>query len=533
MPKKQPEGLAHAAIRMGLPLIAAIYDRVSKDRHGRGKSVGEQDEENRDACAENGWKVLDPSYVDNDVSASRFSTREREDWLRLVEDLKARRFHVLVIWEIPRADRTFERYVMFVAMCRDIGILVHVTSQERTYDPRKYGDWKALITEGLESASESERTSTRTSRDTRGAAKAGRPHGATLFGYRREYGIDEKGRRYLVGQFPDEELHEAVSVDGLKVTTYSHAGVVEEASKRVAGGDAFAAVAADFNYLGIPTPKNATSGWSGVQIRQMVTRAAYAGRRVHQGIVQPGVKTMWPPLVDAETFEACVAIASAPSRRSERSTALKHLGSGLFVCGVGGCDRTVRVTQATSRRPTSYVCWPSAAGRRNKEAGYHVSRSKADVDAYVERSIFLRLVRDDIADLLAEDRRAEERASAIVAEIAELQGRVDRAADACAQGLMSEAMAGRIEAQLLPRIKHLRSEMSQARVAPVLRGLVGLTLAEVEAEYRSRSLPEQRAVIRALTERVEILPVGRRPPHLPKLPMEESVNIVWRQPKTG
>lgn len=96
---------------------------------------------------------------------------------------------------------------------------------------------------------------------------------------------------------------------------------------------------------------------------------------------------------------------------------------------------------------------------------------------------------------------------------------------------MSEAMAGRIEAKLLPQIEELRAEANQARVAPVLRGFVGLGLDGVMAEWWRRSLPERREVLRALTTRIEILPVGRRPPQAPPLDPEESVRIVWREPR--
>ena len=38
-------------------------------------------------------------------SASRFATRERKDWARLLADLAAGRFGVLMLWEASRGDR--------------------------------------------------------------------------------------------------------------------------------------------------------------------------------------------------------------------------------------------------------------------------------------------------------------------------------------------------------------------------------------------------------------------------------------------
>lgn len=524
-------GLAEAAIKAGRPLVAAIYNRVSLDKVKKRKSVGEQDKENRDACRDEGW-VVGRVYTDNDVSASRFSRKERPDWDLLLEDLNARRFEVLVFWESSRGDRKPIEWLMLLETCRELGVLIHVTTHDRTYDVRVPRDWKVLAEDGIDNAYESERTSLRVGRDLRANAETGRPHGPVLYGYQRQYGIDDEGHRYLAAQVFDEEPREAVGVDGT-VTAYTRAGVVREAARRISGGEDGQAVADDFNRRGIPTPRNGAKGWANRTIRRMLLNPGYVGLRHYYDEPLPGVKAVWPALLDKTTYEACVARYMDPKRANTHDSSIKYLGSGLYVCGVCGIDCRVNSPNRKRKTPTlSYLCFP-----RRKDlvegSSYHVGRKVSDVDDYVQRSVWLRLIRDDIKDLLAEDERADASVNEMLEQIAELQGRIDRAADECAEGRMSEAMAGRIEARLLPQIKELRAKASQARVAPVLRGFVGLGLDGVVEEWWRRSLPERREVLRALTARIEILPVGRRPPHAPPLLPEESVRIVWRQPKTG
>ena len=86
---------------------AAIYARVSQDRLKTARSVAEQEAECRAACEAQGWPVA-AVYRDSDRSASRFATKPREQWERLVADLADGRFGVLVLWEPSRGTRELD-----------------------------------------------------------------------------------------------------------------------------------------------------------------------------------------------------------------------------------------------------------------------------------------------------------------------------------------------------------------------------------------------------------------------------------------
>ncbi|OLT21658.1 hypothetical protein BJF79_15440 [Actinomadura sp. CNU-125] len=515
-----PEGLAHAALKAGQQLVAALYSRVSKDKRGNHRSVEDQDTENREVVDQEGWHIGDV-YCDNDKSASRFARGTREDWDRLLEDVAAGRFHVVVLWESSRGDRRLANWVLFLDRCRDLGVLIHITSHQRTYDPRKRRDYKTLAEEGLDSADDSEKTSERLRRDKRNAAKKGKPQGRNLYGYKRIYEVQPDGKREIVDIIFDEEPRTTTDKEGQE-HVYSHAEVVREIVKRLASGDSLRGVTVDLNRRGIPSPRNGKTGWQPTRLREIATNPAYVGQRVHQGEVLQGVETVWKPLVDETMFHACMERFTRTGRAQHLEGAVKRLNAGLATCGV--CGRYVR--RMGPRVQPVYVCAPDSRSGFGPATGYCVSRRVADVDAFVERSMWLRLARPDLVDLMKQDEDADERLAALLQEVTEKQALLDDARDRAGRRTLSLDSLERLERQLVPEIERARIRMRETRVAPVLRDFVGRTLDEVRAEWNRRSIPQRREVIRALTEKVEIMPLHGRKRYEP----DESVLITWRQP---
>jgi site-specific DNA recombinase len=526
---RRTEGLAEAATKAGLTLVAVLYGRVSDDKHGDQRSVDEQEDRGRAECADHGWAIHGRVYADPDMSASRFARGgQRPEWNELLEDLAAKRFHVLVLWEPSRGDRDLESWIKLLNLCRRLGVLIHITSHHHTYDVRNRRDYKTLAEEGVDSADESEKTSGRIVRAMEALARKGLPTGPCPYGYRREYTIDERGKRKLVGQYPDQIPRTATAVDGT-VSQYTPAGVIAEMGSRCMGGESPHTVAVDLNRRGVPTAVASVAGWTHTEVVTRITNPVYAGLSVYwEEVVGPAV---WDPIIPVADHHALVARYSEPDRRHVKETKIKHLGSGLYVCGVcGGPIRTTKNPTVGAPPPARrYTCTPDkkvGAAKRGGVRGYCVSRDVTAVDAYVQLSIWRRLARPDIADLLAEDDKADDKTANLKAEIAEKQGRLDKARDAYAAGRLPLASVERIEATLGPEITRARAAMNQSRYAPVLDGLMLPTVEAIRAEWFRRSMSRRREVIRVLTERVEILAVNHRRIYEP----EESVGIVWRKP---
>src|SRR3954466_6070953 len=91
---------------------AREYLRVSMDRSGRARSVDEQHSDNRVAADEH-QVTLGEAYTDHSVSASRYTTKTRDDFDRLLADLRGGTFSAdeLWLWESSRGSRRVGEWV--------------------------------------------------------------------------------------------------------------------------------------------------------------------------------------------------------------------------------------------------------------------------------------------------------------------------------------------------------------------------------------------------------------------------------------
>src|SRR5690554_1089390 len=108
-------------------LVVREYLRVSKDSKHTGKSPDQQHDENVRSFERQGWVLHPaPAYRDTDRSASRYATKVREDFRRLIDDLEADTFgaDVLAIWESSRGSRRVGEWVDLVDLCKDRGVRI-------------------------------------------------------------------------------------------------------------------------------------------------------------------------------------------------------------------------------------------------------------------------------------------------------------------------------------------------------------------------------------------------------------------------
>jgi len=485
-------------------LRAVLYTRVSFDRKGRARSVEQQAEEARTACEENSWTIT-RELSDNDRSASRFARKDRPEYAELLELLESGTVDVLVLWEPSRGDREAERWLKLLRICRENGVLIHVCTHDHTYDLKRPKDWKSLAQEGVESQSYSEEASLRQRRNTRAAARAGRPHGKLLYGYRREY---DPASGDLVGQHIRDDQAE----------------VIQEAARRFADGDSCYEIAADFNARGVRTPRYepllrkadqtaakaaeitdeaarqaaldeakklrqqaAGLRWDLTQVGRLVTNPAYAGQRVHLGQIVS--EAQWPAILDDQVYADCVARHSDPRRKSVRDTAVKHLLSGAARCHE--CDAPARVQK--NRTILSYIC----------SEKFCVAVKKSALEDFIVETVLARLSRPDALDLIVGT--VEQPADDPGKLVKKLEARLDTFyAEAAADRLSAQGLAA-IEAQLLPQLEAARAKARPTTVSPLLRKLAGPGAAERWEELT----PGQRREV--VVEVVEIrISKGRR-----------------------
>ncbi len=468
-----------SAVKSSLVTVrAVIYTRVSSDPRGSGRSVAEQEAECRAIAERAGWQVV-RVFCDNDRSASRYATKDRPQFRKLVEFVERGACDVLVTWEASRFQRDLEVYVRLRELCRERDVLWSYSG--KTFDLSRTDDRFGTGLDALLAERESGATRDRVLRAVRSNAQSGRPHGKLLFGYRREY----DDRRRLIGQMVDED----------------QAAVVREAARRVLAGETPYAVAQDFTKRGIPTPGEGRA-WDLTQIKRLCVNPGYVAKRVHRGKVVGDAS--WPAILDDATHHALVARLSDPQRRTQRDSAVKHLLSGIAVCGV--CDGRVRVQKNSGFR--AYLCVD----------GFHVSRKESDVDALVEAVVIGRLSRPELLELMTAGE--SEDVAAALGEAREKRARLQGFYDAAAAGDLTPAALSRIESRLLPEIEAAEKRAQRATAAPILADVAGRDAPERWSEL---SLPQKREVI-SLFMRVRILPARRGARTFDP----ETVAIEWR-----
>src|SRR6266567_7515713 len=137
------------------------YLRVSQDRSGRARSVEEQHDDNLKAAEAHGFSINGEAYSDVSLSASRYATKVRGDFGRLLADLGHGRFgaDVLVLWESSRGSRKVGEWVTLIELCETAGVRIHVTTHGRTYDPGNARDRRSMLEDAVDSAYQSDKAS--------------------------------------------------------------------------------------------------------------------------------------------------------------------------------------------------------------------------------------------------------------------------------------------------------------------------------------------------------------------------------------
>ena len=415
--------LATQAVR-----TAREYLRVSKDRSGRSKSTAEQHTENTTEAEALGVTLGEP-YTDNSRSASNYATSVREDFQRLIADLEANTFgaDMLVLWESSRGSRDSEEWARLIKLCRTRGVVIHVTTHHRTYDPNNARDRRSLREDASDSEYESDKTSERSKRNHRSLAREGRPTGKTPLGYFRLY---DPATRRLIAQIPDDDPRAVTERARLaeaadEVPAAPSAPMIRELFKRVASGDSYRSITLDFEARGFVNGKG--KPYTQQHLRVLTRTHAYAGLRVHvagrrstdntnmshgpKAELHPG---QWKPLVAPETFWKVQAHLDSPDRKTRQPGRAVHLLSMIAVCDV--CtDVLIAGRPEPGRRQPTYVC------RKNG----HVRLSEAALDDYVTRQILDYLDPARLADVLAERSSRTAELQAVRDDVAEYEGRLD------------------------------------------------------------------------------------------------------------
>lgn len=460
---------------------AVIYCRASSDPTGHHRSVAEQEAECRKVCASRGWRVAEV-LVDNDVSASRYSTKARPAYQKLKLTLQPG--DILVAWESSRLQRDLAAYAELADLCSALGVLWCIGGQ--LYDLSNADHRLATGMKAVIDRHESDQRSERMLRAKRANTARGIPNTRLPYGYRRI--IDPSSRRSN-GWEPDPDL----------------APIVVEVVRRVAARESLHAVARDLEARGIRSPSTKGYGWRDYHVRLLAANQQYAGLYVHKkSVVGRGA---WEPLVSEGELHLAREVLSDPTRRTQRGSAPTRLLSGLARCHV--CKQPLRRMVINQQRYEMYVC-----KSRERCVGW-----KADnLDQLVEA-----LLLDEVSTWTLRDVAGGSESDAHLKEANRLRQQIKDATEEFYAGRLSATLLGEVERRLGPQAEALELRARSLGVSPVLVQLAGTSAPKIW--HQVLGLSERRHVVSLLLD-IEVKPAsGWR--HQP-----EDLVVEWHEKAT-
>lgn len=442
---------------------AGIYGRNS---HGEAKSIEDQLRLGWAAVAENGWVVPEGGEYSDDSSASRYRSKERDDWARLLVDLDTGALDVLVLWKSARGSRDDVEWLLMLRQCRTRGVLIHVMADRRTYDPRISRDWKTLAEDGIAAAYYSEELSENVLRGVRDAAILGQPAGRPSFGYDRRY---------------DEETQRPMRVPN------QHVPIVVEIFDRLDMLTPISVLERDFRARDLPSPRGK---WTRRTIRVIAGNPSYIGKREYRGELY---EAQWPAIVDERVFWRVQSLLASPERKTTRPGSGKYLLSYVAVSPCGS-----HIARGNGKRD-QYGCV--------EDGCTYIPRIEAD--EIVTLAILARLDQPDARQLYAQD---DARIAAAMAEADRyrLQLEEARVSFESPDGISAEALA-RKERALLPLIEDASRRSRGAGVSGALDRLISAD--DKAAAWAALEMAARREVVKALARVV----IGKPTQRLPRL----------------
>jgi site-specific DNA recombinase len=462
---------------------AAVYVRISQDRTGARLGVQRQEQDCRELAARLSADVTG-LYVDNDLSAS--SGKRRPEYERLLTDMRAGLVDVVLVWHTDRLHRRPVELEEFIAVAesRKTPVSVHAV-QAGPLDLATPSGRMVARQLGAVARYEQELKAERTKAANLQSARAGLPRGG-----QRPFGFEDDGIAHRKAE----------------------AAALRRAVTAVLSGESLHEVARRWNGDGLLT---ATGGqWNATTVRQVLSRPRNAGLRAYQGETYPAV---WKPLVDEPTWRALMTLLADPARRKGPGNRPKWLLSGIALCGVHGCDLTVKMG---TQSPASYRTAKPRAVYRCRSGG-HLARDIAAVDDFVTRLVIARLSEPDAVDLLAQETVD---LTGLHEQARELRARQESLAIEAAHGRITAAQMGVINRTIADELEQVEGQIASSAQTNPLADLAGRQ--DVQRRWDELSIDRKRAVVDAILV-CTILPVGRGSGRTFD---PSGLRITWREP---
>jgi site-specific DNA recombinase len=474
-----------AQIKGAAVMRTALYARLSRDWASESENVEIQKAEGAEYADGKGWEVVG-TFGDNDISASRYSTKPRPGYLALLASIRAGAVEAVLVTEMPRLYRRLEELLELIRLAETTP-LRHIEAIDGSgYDLSTGEGIHNAVSAVNNAALESRKISDRAKRKKKAQAKNGAFAGGT-----RPYGYE---------------------ADGVTVRE-AEAAVIRWAASELLAGRGLRSLVAELNRTGRKTAKG--HAWRPLNLRRILTSKRIVGVRVHNGAEHPAV---WPAILDVETWERLQLVLNAEARMvgANRKGGRSYLLTGMIFCGRCGGEGQAKATMigygkrdhGDLQPRRRYYC--RATDDRGVQVGCgKVTRLAEPVEALVSEAVLDVLDSPRMAEMLGALMRNEEMGE-LTSAYQDRKLKLDDLVADYASGLLNREQLAQAKSVVEDAMEDLRRRMDKLSSGRALAALpVGRSIRDA---WGAADLEWRRSLVNLVIERVVLQP-GRPGAH--------------------
>jgi site-specific DNA recombinase len=467
---------------------AAIYCRLSQDRSGKSENTTIQEAECQAYAEDEGWEVVGV-YVDDDISASKFSTKPRPDYDRLLADVAANKVNVILVTEKSRLHRRVEEMLEVIKLAEQTSLrYIHTTEGEVINLATPQGIHEAIG--GVNTSMyESARTSVRVKRKKGARAKGGGWNGGG-----RSYGFE--GPRY--GPRDEDGNRELINLADKRSWGIAHipeeAAVIREVADRYNAGESWRDMADDLNKRGIHTAEG--KQWRAQNLKTLLFKIRNIGIREHDGAEY---KAAWEPILTMEQWNLMHATRARKAAKygSTYKAGRKYLLTGFAYCGRCNAPMGGSSVKRNGGKKRRYRCDKDAGGCGK------IFRAADPLEAWVVEAVLWRFDSPETARALRALDESDDRTEELLAEYQTRKLKLDELVTDYGEGLLDKAQFARAKSVAEAKLDEARQALNKSQDAKTGILPVDQTIRE---SWEASGFDWKQSVIGLLVERVNILP---------------------------
>jgi DNA invertase Pin-like site-specific DNA recombinase len=526
--------------------IGLDYTRLSRDRKKLSENVAIQHRESAAFIEDQGWEY-GGWYKDNDISASEFGTKTRDDYWRMINDIQSwpdrEGFEirlVIVVTEMPRLYRQLEELLELIELSESTKLTAIWTTDGEGYDLSTPEGYHRAVGAVNNARLESKRSSKRQLRK----KKAQIIQGKYIGGQRRygfegpkkdDHGVITNRDRINVEPIPEEIAH------------------WRDWYNRLLAGETQISVVRGNNDRGIPST-NGTQ-WTVGNFRRLMTQEAYVifepdedhpsdcpclnnpegNGTLYHATSGERHRAIWRGLLTRQERDVLDNILSAHSQKWNHGLVKgrQYLLSGLLYCGNTyngeACNRMLyggarHLSNGTPQR--RYRCAPHDNHGKRIACG-RLYRGTEPLDLLVTEAVLFRLDTPEVARLLASEGDWQE-LDELSKKITVQRKRRDLIAEQYARGeIDSLGDFKKMRAAADAELQKLEAKRSKLRTSHAARLLP--TNGLISEAWDSAGLEWKRDIIRLVVEKIIVHPSKSSGPLWNGYRFRpEDIEIIWR-----